>query len=388
MSEVRILIGADIVPTKSNYTLFCNGDREALLGEQLSKLFMGADFRLLNLETPLTDINTPILKSGPNLQSPTNTIKGLKSINPDCFGLANNHILDQGEQGLLSTIHTLDLEGIRYVGAGHNLEEAQKPLIVNIKNKKIGIYACAEHEFSIADRNKAGANPYDPLESFEHVRKLSHKCDACIVLYHGGKEFYQFPSPTLQRIFKKFADNGADLVVAQHTHCVGCMEEYKGANLIYGQGNFLFEGIWDKNNPYFKFWKSSLLICMDINNNEKSFSFIPIISTGKAISYADKKEGQEIINEFMHRSEQIQEEYFIKEKYEELALQIRNQYLYGISGGYADFFPIRIMNKLSKRMYLKKVYKGKNGIETRNYIECETHRELLSEVLRLNQSNA
>jgi len=73
-----------------------------------------------------------------------------------------------------------------------DLAEAAKPLLVEQDGKKIGIYACAETEFSIAEDNRAGANPFDPLESLDHIADLKSKCDFVIVLYHGGKELYRF----------------------------------------------------------------------------------------------------------------------------------------------------------------------------------------------------
>lgn len=108
---------------------------------------------------PLADKQCPITKCGPNLIAPTATIKGLKKINPHFFGLANNHILDQDVQGLASTIKVLDDAAIEYSGIGKNLDEACKPFIKEIGKYKIGIYCCAEHEFSIAKEDKPGANP-------------------------------------------------------------------------------------------------------------------------------------------------------------------------------------------------------------------------------------
>ena len=50
--------------------------------------------------------------------------------------LANNHALDFGTDALLDTCHTLDQAGIYRVGAGANLDEAKKPVIMEIKGKK------------------------------------------------------------------------------------------------------------------------------------------------------------------------------------------------------------------------------------------------------------
>ena len=222
--SVKLMIGADLVPTESNYEYFKSGNVDALLGDKLIKKLRDVDFTIFNLEVPLTDKMTPIEKCGPNLIAPTYTIKGLNAINPSFFSLANNHILDQGEQGLESTIKLLNENGIAYAGAGSNLEEAKQPFICEIDGIKMGIYCCAEHEFTIATERKAGANPFDPLESLEHVAELKNQCDYVIVLYHGGKEHFRYPSPELQKRCRKMIERGANLVVCQHSHCIGAEE--------------------------------------------------------------------------------------------------------------------------------------------------------------------
>ena len=77
--------------------------------------------------------------------------------------------MDQGKQGLLNTINELEKNGISYVGAGFNLEEARQPFYFVAQNKRYGVYACAEHEFSIAADHIPGANPFDILESFDQI---------------------------------------------------------------------------------------------------------------------------------------------------------------------------------------------------------------------------
>ena len=84
----KCIIGADLVPTDSNIGLFVNADLETLIGNDIKKLIDGANFTIFNLEVPLTDLNTPIKKCGPNLIAPAKTIAGLKAINPHFFTLA------------------------------------------------------------------------------------------------------------------------------------------------------------------------------------------------------------------------------------------------------------------------------------------------------------
>ena len=101
---MKIIIAADLVPTESNKELFNNADVDALIGSHLNNVLSEADYRIFNLEVPLTNVEAPIAKCGPNLISPPSTIAGIKALGVDFLTLANNHILDQGEQGLYSTI--------------------------------------------------------------------------------------------------------------------------------------------------------------------------------------------------------------------------------------------------------------------------------------------
>jgi poly-gamma-glutamate synthesis protein (capsule biosynthesis protein) len=197
---MEILIAGDLVPTQSNIDLFNNADIKALLGEELLLLWSSADIRIFNLEVPLADKEAPISKCGLNLIAPISTVNGIKALNPASITLANNHILDQGEQGLKSTQDILKKNNISFVGIGDNLSEASKPCIIKKDGLKMGIYVCAEHEFTIATENTPGANPFDPLESLDRIQNLKAECDYVIVLYHGGKEHYRYPSPYLQKV--------------------------------------------------------------------------------------------------------------------------------------------------------------------------------------------
>ena len=188
----------------------------------------------------MVDEQTPIEKFGPNLYAPKITIKGIKGLDPTLLTLANNHILDQGIKGLESTIKLLNENNIPYTGIRKNLHAANIGYTIENSGYKLGIYACAENEFSIATSTQPGANPFDPLESLDHIKALKNECDYVIVLYHGGKEHYRYPSPYLQKVCRKIVEKGADLVVCQHSHCVGSYEKYKSSTIVYGQGNFIF----------------------------------------------------------------------------------------------------------------------------------------------------
>ena len=378
MFRQYILIGADIVPTKHNINLFIRGDIDSLIGKKLKEINNNATLRIYNLETPLADTLNLIKKHGPNLIAPTTVIKGYKALNIDLLTLANNHILDQGIEGLYSTINILKENKIAYSGAGSNLKDAEQPYIVTLGNIRVGIYCCTENEFSIAAENDAGANPYDPLVSFDSVRQLKKECDYLIVLYHGGREQYRYPSPMLRRIFRKFADSGADIVIAQHTHCIGSREKYLDSTLVYGQGNFLFDYA---DNEY---WNTSLLIKIEIEygRKEAEISYIPLCKKGNAVRLACEKEADRILQEFEDRSIEIKETGRVEKNYRDLSKKYEKKYYSHFFGRIGQSIIVRGINKISGNALLKFNYPSKLLPSIENCIECESHRELILTILR------
>lgn len=366
----RIIIGADCVPTESNLTLFELGDVVNLVGDDLLSLMNNSQFRIFNLEVPLSDVEQPIDKCGPHLIAPTSTVNGYKSLGIDLLSIANNHILDHGAQGFNSTVSTLKDAGIAYVGGGV-LDDAIKPYFFHFNEHTVGVYACTEHEFSIATSTDVGANPFDSLVSYDHVVKMKENCDFSIVLYHGGKEHYRFPSPYLQALCRKFIDKGADLVICQHSHCIGCEEKYGNKTIVYGQGNFLF----DKNDN--EYWRTSLLISIDEHFN---ISYIPLVKQDVGVRIADKVQSERILADFQKRSLSICKKGFIENQYDSFSREYLHNYLISICCMKRGIVG-RVINKLSKGKYLKnKVIRKmnkKNTLAFYDFISCEAHRELL-----------
>ena len=372
---MSIILGADCVPTKSNLDFFVSGQMDSVIDEKLRKVLDAGEVFILNLETPLCDRTSPIKKRGPNLITPTKAIEGLKDLGVDFVTIANNHIMDHGAEGLRSTISTLENNGIEWIGAGENLSNQKKTAVIAWKGKKVGLYACTEHEFSTATEKQDGANPFDPLVSFDDVRELSLRCDYVIVLYHGGKELYRYPSPMLQRVCQKFADCGAKLVICQHSHCIGCEEEYKGTRIVYGQGNFIFDRANDE------FWNTALLIELD---DDFSVRYIPIIKKGGNVALAEDIMRDSILREFSNRSSQISIPGFVENEYGRFAKKYYSYYL-SILRGEKNSIVNRILNKLTNGMYTSKayrrIYKEEEMLALENCLMCEAHFELLKRAI-------
>lgn len=371
---MRIMIAADLAPTRSNAEIFERGETGELFDEELSSLWYSSDARVFNLETPLSDEPMPIFKSGPLLRASERSIVGIRQLNPTLVTLANNHIMDHGIRGLDKTRKLLEKNRIPYVGAGDNIQKAGKPFILDTDSERVGFYACAEHEYSLASGGSPGANPFDPLESPDHVASLKADCDYVVVLYHGGNEYFRFPSPYLQKRLRKLVEKGADFVVSQHSHCIGCYERFKEGSIVYGQGNFLFDS--DVNN---EFLSSGLLIELDTKRPGKE-QFIPIMKNGSGVKLAKGNARGMILEGFFGRSEEILEEGLVEEKFEELARSKINEYLHCFSR--LGNIPTLIAG-IAMAFFKGERYKRRHLLKLQNTVRCEAHRELLLEGLRV-----
>lgn len=368
----NILIATDIVPTKTNMELFEKGDVETLLGKKLAQIFCSADYSVINLEAPFYENEHPIDKCGPNIAVPVSAIAAFKEMRLKFCGLANNHVMDMGKEGLQTTLKLLRTAGISCTGAGFSAEEAREAFYFEGSGKKIGIYCCAEHEFSIWNKNTgAGANPIDLLESMEHIKEMKQQCDYAVVLYHGGKEHYPYPSPQQQKLCRKMAEYGADLVLCQHSHCIGCAEEYGGSTIVYGQGNLLFD--IDREMP--EGWNTGLVVQLEVGEKVE-ISYLPVKRIGIRAVLAEEEEGAAILRGFAKRSEEIRNTDFIETQYRSFA---EKQIAFYLLNARAETKLFRVLNRLTKGKLVKRRFRKKQLLRLKDYILCEAHRELFLE---------
>ena len=271
---IRIVIGGDVCATGVNEEPFRNGDAETLFGTSV-ELLRNADLSIVNLESPFFAEPRGIQKSGAVLGVPDDCIRGLVAGGIRLIGLANNHAMDHSATGLENTIRVSRENGIATVGAGENLEAARRIHVETIRGLRVGVLGVAEHEFGIAGRSRPGVNPLNLVDWVRNVRANRANFDFLIVLLHGGNEHLRVPRPSLVETCRFFVEEGADVVLCQHSHCVGCIETYRSGHIVFGQGNFIFDSP-DANASWFE----GGLAVVDIDADGKSsLDFVPIRQT-------------------------------------------------------------------------------------------------------------
>lgn len=269
--NISVLISGDFCPIGRNEKTIANRHFSSMFGG-FERYSQSVDLAITNLECPLTDTDTAIAKTGPNLKAPYKSMEALRYAGFDLVTLANNHIMDYGEEGVKSTLQACEKYGIAYVGVGSNLAEARKFYTKIIQGKTIAIINIAENEFCTTRGDEYGANPLNVITNHYDIKEARRQVDYVIVIAHGGREHYQLPSPQQRERFRFFIESGADIVVAHHTHCFSGYEIYKGKPIFYSLGNFIF----DYKKKYQRgLWTQGYAVLFKIQNNGIDFELIP-----------------------------------------------------------------------------------------------------------------
>ena len=357
---MNVIVFGDICPVSGQMSLnIASGSDDILIG---------------NLECPLTDKPKPIKKAGPVLYCQQDIASKLQAAGFYAVSLANNHIRDCGDDGVFNTIRVCGESGLRTFGAGSTQDSALEPLIIEKDGLKVGLISFAEREFNYAKKGKAGAAVFDPYDSFDRISELKQSVDAVIVLYHGGIEHYIYPTPLLQKKCRKMVDAGADVVLCQHSHCIGTRENYKGGEILYGQGNSVF-GYKDGDDS----WNYGLIVTLEITKSEvKAVYDVLENKQDGSTCLASVEKRNSILSYFNHESDRLADDMFLKEQWN-LFCQERKSLYMGMLLGFSK--NTNRLNRILQNAIVKLFYTKKQLNIIHNIVRCDAHEEVIETLL-------
>jgi poly-gamma-glutamate synthesis protein (capsule biosynthesis protein) len=261
-----IAVVGDLVPSRR---LPKPDEREGGFKETVD-LLQKADIAFGDLEMPLSDRGYPREKFIAFHAKPE-LIDDVAALGFDVLSLANNHSLDYGTDALYDTMEGLDRVGVRHLGAGHNEAEAVRPLVVEVKGKRVGFLAwsCLLPTGAAASGDRPGlapihvhtayevnpftemeepgnapvvrswVNPDDLARAVQAIQKLKTEVDFLAVSVHigygDGEDLAEYEQPLCRALI----DAGADVILGNHVHAIHGIEVYKGKVILYSPGNFI-----------------------------------------------------------------------------------------------------------------------------------------------------
>jgi len=219
----------------------------------------GFDLAVGNLEGPITGypsmswMTVPGDLGNTTFTFPTSTASLLARSGIDAVSLANNHIFDFGRQGVESTREHLPAAGVRYFG--DPLDVRRKSALFDVNGLTVAI---------------AGFNEFLGVDSVSttvsEIGALRADADFVIVFSHWGEEYV--PVVDRQRAAAHaFIEAGADAVIGAHPHVIQESEVYKGKQIYYSLGNFIFDQYWNEGV------RKGLVL--EAHLKDRSVSFVP-----------------------------------------------------------------------------------------------------------------
>ena len=209
--------------------------------------------------------------------------------------LANNHIMDFGEPALLETLHYLDSNGIRFVGAGQTLAAARKKSVLQVKGAKVAFLAYSVTlpvEFH-ATVEHAGTSPGYPHYFREDISEAKDSSDYVIVSFHWGIEGAEMPHRLQVAAARAAIDAGANVVLGHHPHVLQGIERYKKGVIFYSLGNFAFGSLSPSSDR-------SIIARITLDDGIKAVEIIPLNVLNSEVLYQPKplkgKRGKTVID--------------------------------------------------------------------------------------------
>jgi hypothetical protein len=268
----------------------------------------GGDILFGNLEGPLLDEGESTKCRDEKsrfcfeFKTPTRYGRYLQQAGFKALNLANNHTWDYGNEGLRSTLETLDALGIQPLGG-------KAVARLEIKGKKVALagfsYAPSSFSYSILDVEKAK----------EIIRDLKKDHDLVVVSFHGGAEgrnaqevtnepeiFLNENRGNVRHFSCSVIDAGADLVLGHGPHVLRALELYKGKLIAYSLGNFLTYGLFNLKGP------NGISVILKINLDLENGDFldgrlIPVkLLNGGIPHYDSTQEGIGLIKQLTEKS--------------------------------------------------------------------------------------
>lgn len=374
-----VILTGDFCPIVNNHdTPFSDGHSQ-FFDEGIKESFQDSDLAITNLECPLTESTYSIKKTGPSLKADPSISNVLAFLGINIVDLANNHILDYGARGILDTIKHCHNSGLQTVGGGQDIESARKPLIIEIGTSKLAVLAGTEREFSIADTESPGACPIDPIFDRKRLHEAKRLADIAIYIFHGGNEFYEYPSPWMREYCRFLVEVGADAVICHHSHVISGIEVHHNSPIIYGTGNFLFP--WPTTRP--EAWYTGYLVKLILSDDEISgveiMPYSQCVNGEFKVRISSGKSKRDLLSKIAAISKDIIDDDIIQTKWNDFCNRNRISY-------------ISTAFQLSKLQQLLFARTGKLLFRTRkhsdllrlmNTIRCESHRCALLEILQM-----
>jgi poly-gamma-glutamate capsule biosynthesis protein CapA/YwtB (metallophosphatase superfamily) len=201
-----------------------------------------ADLFVLNLECCISKRGERWPEPGKPFffRAPPEAAELLAELGVDCVTLANNHALDFGREALIDTLEHLRAAGVSAVGAGANVEEARRAVVLEASGLRVAVAAFADHPRAFAAGSDTPGIAFADLAA-EGVpawvvpRLREAGADVRLVTPHWGPNMSAEPRPYIQRAADALVRADVSLVAGHSAHVFHGI----GGRVLFDLGDFV-----------------------------------------------------------------------------------------------------------------------------------------------------
>jgi len=308
------------------------------IDDTLRDILRSTDLNIANLEAPFIRKGMkPALKAG--LHQLSDDCKILHDLNIKAVSLANNHMCDFGTEGIKITTRVLKEQGIQFFGAGNSFEEARQPAKINIKGKRIALWAYMQKYTSgrhFATPSRGGVAELRRDQVLSELKKSD--ADVKIIYNHWNQEFENYPEP-VNKLLAEEAVGYCDVLIGSHSHCLQGIQSKENSSIFYGMGNFsmpALEYAGTRLIVYPEISRNSMIVVVSLERAGQNHTIHPIRvdQSGCQISEPTREEAKKIHQHLEAISEALPKDYSSYRKFYNshkqrklLPTQVRNRHL-------------------------------------------------------------
>jgi len=241
---LNIVFTGDILLDRGVRRVIAHHGVDCLFSDGIDSVFRSAQLVVGNLECPATKIKAPVFKRyifrGEPEWLDTLQQHGITHLN-----LANNHSIDQGREGLMDTRRNIIKAGMTPIGAGANMQEAAEPMLLASAPRRVwfvpSLRLALENYTYLPDQPCVSQEPMDSLlQRVFRLRKADSTAVIVVSLHWGGEHTLE-PVSLQRHQAHQLILAGANVLICHHTHTLQTIETFRGKQIYYSIGNFIFD---------------------------------------------------------------------------------------------------------------------------------------------------
>jgi poly-gamma-glutamate synthesis protein (capsule biosynthesis protein) len=253
--EITLLFTGVIVPARCVQAAIDARGNADYVYDEVRQLISSVDLAVGTLNTSLSDLSTHTgCIETYVLVSDARSAEAASAAGFDVMSVATNHIKncsgascrDYFNRAFYDTLDNLRENGIQPVGAGENLEDAMRPVVMEVQGIRFGFVSLGMIEpNAFASEDSPGIAELNDENLRDSIAAARQVANVVVAIPHWGPEDTADPDANQLHFAQVAVAAGADVVVGNHTHVVQAIQQIDGIDVFYGLGNFIFDQTWD-----------------------------------------------------------------------------------------------------------------------------------------------